>query len=426
MTENIAAIPPKPLPVAQSTAVTAGIETETIAVGSAPGGSGPDGSPTFADLLDIINPLQHIPIVSSIYRAITGDEIGAAPRAFGGFLYGGPLGALAAGLTGLFEEASGGNIVTHVASLVDEIGGGGDTSVAAAGTAPAPEILAGAGTDIGANIGATASADGFAGGRPDAPPDAPPDAMAANTAAILQRLGGEIQARDLTAQAVQAHSLRNVPGTSVAAARLADFQQAAGLSTAVLRPGASGAALNRIAFDPAAPVGMAQGVPAPGRAAGQPVFPARPMAMPFAAQRPAAPMPAHPGPPATIAARSSGAPQPQQQNADALLARWAAQQMALQNRPAPPGDDGTDGKDATGPQSVAEAPAARIAPPSPIPSAAPAALAAPAGGMPHPMLPPQNASPEWYAQAMGAALNRYQAGGNTALPPTSPANAAPR
>ena len=34
----------------------------------------------FDDVLDAINPLQHIPIVSTIYRAITGDKIDVAPR----------------------------------------------------------------------------------------------------------------------------------------------------------------------------------------------------------------------------------------------------------------------------------------------------------------------------------------------------------
>ncbi|MEE8506676.1 MAG: hypothetical protein V3S40_10725 [Kiloniellales bacterium] len=47
---------------------------------------------SFADFLDIINPLQHIPIVSTIYRAITGDEISGPARILGGFLFGGPIG----------------------------------------------------------------------------------------------------------------------------------------------------------------------------------------------------------------------------------------------------------------------------------------------------------------------------------------------
>lgn len=60
--------------------------------------SGPDTLPEaeggFADLLDIINPLQHIPILGSIYRALTGDTISAPGRIFGDLLFGGPLGFL--------------------------------------------------------------------------------------------------------------------------------------------------------------------------------------------------------------------------------------------------------------------------------------------------------------------------------------------
>jgi len=52
-----------------------------------------DGNLTFWDFLDIINPLQHIPGISSLYRAVTGDEIGSVAKIAGGTLFGGPLGA---------------------------------------------------------------------------------------------------------------------------------------------------------------------------------------------------------------------------------------------------------------------------------------------------------------------------------------------
>jgi len=39
----------------------------------------PDG-PTFADVLDIINPLHHIPLIGGIYRAISGDAIAPTAR----------------------------------------------------------------------------------------------------------------------------------------------------------------------------------------------------------------------------------------------------------------------------------------------------------------------------------------------------------
>jgi hypothetical protein len=58
---------------------------------------------TFGDFLDVINPLQHIPVVSTVYRMITGDEIGMGARLAGGALYGGPLGFVAAGVVAGFE-----------------------------------------------------------------------------------------------------------------------------------------------------------------------------------------------------------------------------------------------------------------------------------------------------------------------------------
>lgn len=69
----------------------------------------PDGelSFSFKDLLDTINPLQQIPVVNWIYRAITGDRIALAPRLIGGALFGGPVGVLLAGIQAGIEEMTG-------------------------------------------------------------------------------------------------------------------------------------------------------------------------------------------------------------------------------------------------------------------------------------------------------------------------------
>jgi hypothetical protein len=50
------------------------------------------GSFGFKDLLDIINPLQHLPVVGSIYRYLTGDEPSGGARIVGDAIYGGPIG----------------------------------------------------------------------------------------------------------------------------------------------------------------------------------------------------------------------------------------------------------------------------------------------------------------------------------------------
>ena len=74
--------------------------------------SGPSVDFSFADLLDVINPLHHIPLVSSIYRKLTGDEISPHARIIGATLYGGPLGLVVATQVALVEQASGKPIET--------------------------------------------------------------------------------------------------------------------------------------------------------------------------------------------------------------------------------------------------------------------------------------------------------------------------
>ncbi len=87
-----------------------------------------DEGVTFGDVLDIINPLQHIPIVSTIYRMATEDDIGVGSRLLGGALFGGPLGVLITGLTAIFEDISGGSIEEHVASLWNTLGDEGEAA----------------------------------------------------------------------------------------------------------------------------------------------------------------------------------------------------------------------------------------------------------------------------------------------------------
>ena len=62
---------------------------------------------TFDDFLDIINPLQHLPVVSFIYRALTGDKIKPAMRILGDIGYGGPTGFMSSCAEVLFEAIFG-------------------------------------------------------------------------------------------------------------------------------------------------------------------------------------------------------------------------------------------------------------------------------------------------------------------------------
>lgn len=77
---------------------------------------GEDGL-TFLDFLDIINPLQHIPIISTVYRYLTGDEISPASRIAGGALFGGIIGAAISVANVIVEYASGKDMGEHVLSL---------------------------------------------------------------------------------------------------------------------------------------------------------------------------------------------------------------------------------------------------------------------------------------------------------------------
>ncbi|NWH08176.1 MAG: hypothetical protein HXY22_05950 [Alphaproteobacteria bacterium] len=76
---------------------------EAAATAEVFGGDGFD----FDDLLDVLNPLQHLPVIGTLYRAITGDEITDGARLIGGTLYGGPVGGLATAADLAFEDATG-------------------------------------------------------------------------------------------------------------------------------------------------------------------------------------------------------------------------------------------------------------------------------------------------------------------------------
>jgi hypothetical protein len=78
---------------------------------------GSDG-PQFGDILDSINPLQHIPIVSSIYRRMTGDDLAPGARIVGGALFGGPIGFLSGLINSAIDGATGLDIGDYVLALL--------------------------------------------------------------------------------------------------------------------------------------------------------------------------------------------------------------------------------------------------------------------------------------------------------------------
>jgi hypothetical protein len=62
---------------------------------------------SFGDLIDVINPLQHIPGVASVYRAVTGDMISDPARFMGSMLFTGPIGLALTAVDTLAMNAEG-------------------------------------------------------------------------------------------------------------------------------------------------------------------------------------------------------------------------------------------------------------------------------------------------------------------------------
>jgi len=80
------------------------------------------GKFSFSDFIDMINPLQHLPVISGIYRKLTGDEMGDGPRMIGGAVYGALLGSWVSGLASavanvFVSHSTGKDIPEHIMSV---------------------------------------------------------------------------------------------------------------------------------------------------------------------------------------------------------------------------------------------------------------------------------------------------------------------
>lgn len=133
----------------------------------------------FDDFLDMINPLQHLPVIGTLYRALTGDEISGEARLVGGGVFGGPVGLALAAADLVFEDLTGDNFGDTVMAAVFGPGADEDMAVAQADeaalepAAPPPQ--------------ASAAPIPLLGGRPASAPGVPElsaEAFAALVAAI--------------------------------------------------------------------------------------------------------------------------------------------------------------------------------------------------------------------------------------------------
>ncbi|MAM72982.1 MAG: hypothetical protein CMO29_04105, partial [Tistrella sp.] len=132
---------------------------------------GEDGF-SFGDLLDIVNPLQQLPVVGTVYRALTGDTISPGARMIGGIAFGGPVGMIGAMMENATMDASGHTAGDRaLAALIGEDEDTGGTALAAADAASGRVESA---ADDGARIAASQTASLAApAGRPVGAKDVP-------------------------------------------------------------------------------------------------------------------------------------------------------------------------------------------------------------------------------------------------------------
>ena len=72
----------------------------------------------FGDLIDMVNPLHHVPVVGHAYRELTGDEIKPIGQIIGGAIFGGPIGAASGLINVVIEEETGKDVAGNAMAMV--------------------------------------------------------------------------------------------------------------------------------------------------------------------------------------------------------------------------------------------------------------------------------------------------------------------
>lgn len=80
---------------------------------------GDDGF-TVLDAIDIVNPLQQLPFIGTVYRKLTGDTLDPFSRVAGSTLFFGPLGAAASAANVVMEVFTGKDVGAHVMAFITE------------------------------------------------------------------------------------------------------------------------------------------------------------------------------------------------------------------------------------------------------------------------------------------------------------------
>lgn len=73
---------------------------------------------SFGDVIDMINPLQHLPVVGMLYRKFTGDTIKPFASIIGGTIFGGPVGAVSSTVNAIVKDRTGKDVGENALSMV--------------------------------------------------------------------------------------------------------------------------------------------------------------------------------------------------------------------------------------------------------------------------------------------------------------------
>jgi hypothetical protein len=105
-----------------------------------------DHTSSFNKLLSAMNPLQYLPVVGTLYRAITGDVIPEAVRRIGSLvvsgLLGGPIGLVVSIATTIAEKATGIDPEAVVAAQFNRTSPGAGAHAATPADVPVPTTAA--------------------------------------------------------------------------------------------------------------------------------------------------------------------------------------------------------------------------------------------------------------------------------------------
>jgi hypothetical protein len=195
-----------------STAPAASTDTKTASASSSTSSS--DGKSFWQDVLDVVNPLQHLPVVGTVYRALTGDKMGDVEKVAGDTLYGGPVGLATSLLDVAFEKITGKDFGDTVLSLFE--GGSSTTAVASNTLKPLPSRP---------SLTATAAPVSLT-----APTPAKPDPVASQSIAAKVAAAQSGQSSDTNTQALLTAMNQNGVNSDLGMRALFAYQKSLGLS----------------------------------------------------------------------------------------------------------------------------------------------------------------------------------------------------